>query len=113
MAGNDNGRVSDLSKVAVLATRCLELLVAPDERIRWGLAWERWRIVEASIQEIWTNEQATVEQVVTAGHVVCGWYRYWSKFHPRAGQRTRCLTAWLDTNDVLEEHRRQSNDPVC
>jgi hypothetical protein len=78
MANNDNQhrRVCDDRKVAGIATRCLEMLVAPDERMVRKQAWERWGIAEFVMNEIFANEQSTVEQTVVALQVLASWQQY-------------------------------------
>jgi hypothetical protein len=103
-------QAEDDRKAAAIATRCLELLVAPDERMFFEQAWIRWRYAEAAANEIWSNGQATVEQVVAAGYVIASWQKYWSKYHYKPRERKRCLVAWMDTLEVLENHRRRTNE---
>jgi hypothetical protein len=115
MANNDNqGQPVPLTKAqvdaecAARATRCLEMLVAPDERMFFEQAWQRWRLVELATNEVFGNEQATVEQTVTAIEVRASWLRYWSKYHHKPRERHRCLDAWLNTYEVLEQHERRN-----
>jgi hypothetical protein len=57
VANDNEERLVPLTKAeidrrcAASATRCLELLVAPDERIFFEQAWERWRLVELAMHE--------------------------------------------------------------
>jgi hypothetical protein len=114
VAGNDNEhcRVSDKAQVdaecAARATACLGMLWAPDERIFWEQAWDRWGWVQLAMHEVFGNEQASVAQTVVALQVMASWQRYWSKHHPKARERHRCLDAWLNTDEVLERHERRT-----
>ena len=114
MPNNDNAapslaRAEDDRKVAGIATRCLELLVAPDNEMVWEQAWERWRLVELATNEVFANEQATVEQTVIAIRVMASWQQYWGRYHRNERERGRCLVAWMNTNIVLKEHKEQGN----
>jgi hypothetical protein len=115
MAGNDNKRPVPLTKaeidrrVAARVTRCLEMLVAPDERMFFEQAWDRWGWAQFAMNEVFNNEQASVEQTVVALQVMASWQRYWSKYHHKPKERHRCLDAWLNTDEVLERHERRSN----
>jgi hypothetical protein len=63
MANNDNHRriCDDKAavdvKVAATATRCLGMLWAPDERMFWEQAWERWGIAQFVMNEVFENPQ--------------------------------------------------------
>ena len=96
-------------QIAAKATRCLELLVAPDNEMVWEQAWERWRLVELATNEVFANEQATVEQTVIAIRVMASWQQYWGRYHRNERERGRCLVAWMNTNIVLKEHKEQGN----
>jgi hypothetical protein len=115
MAGNDNKRPVPLTKVEVdvecarIASRCLALLVAPDEPMVWKVAWDRWHIAEFVMNEIFANEQSTVEQTVVALQVLASWQQYWGRFHRKESERGRCLVAWMNTRAVLKEHKEQGN----
>ena len=110
---NDNrpagSRAEDSAKVAGIATRCLALLVAPDEPMVWKVAWDRWHIAEFVMNEIFANEQSTVEQTVVAIEVMASWQQYWGRFHRKESERSRCLVAWMNTRAVLKEHKEQGN----
>jgi hypothetical protein len=114
VANNDNQhcRVSDRAeddrRVAGIATRCLALLVAPDEPMVWKVAWDRWGIAEFVMNEIFANEQSTVEQTVVALEVMASWQQYWGRHHRKESERGRCLVAWMNTNIVLKEHKEQN-----
>jgi len=97
------------AECAARATRCLELLVAPDERMFWEQAWDRWGWVQLAMNEVFGNEQSTVEQTVAALQVLASWQRYWSKYHHKPREQAKCLDAWLETCDVLERHERRNN----
>jgi hypothetical protein len=116
MANNDNqGQPVPLTKAEVdvecaqRATRCLALLVAPDEPMVWKVAWDRWHIAEFAMNEIFANEQSTVEQTVVAIEVMASWQQYWGRFHRNERERGRCLVAWMNTRAVLKEHKERSN----
>ena len=116
MANNDNQRrpVCD-DKAAVdmecarIATRCLALLVAPNEAMVWKVAWDRWHIAEFVMNEVFANEQSTVEQTVVALEIMASWQQYWGRFHRKESERGRCLVAWMNTRAVLKEHKEQGN----
>jgi hypothetical protein len=113
MGANDNAvpaisRAEDDRKVAVIATRCLGMLWAPEERMHWQRAWERWRIVQFVAGEVFENEQASVEQTVVAAQVVMTWQKYWFKYHPKPRVQEQACDAWLRNGDVLEEHERRN-----
>jgi hypothetical protein len=108
MANNDN-RAGSQAEIVAAATRCLEMLWAPEEQMAWGQAWERWRLVELAMNEVFGNEQATVEQTVVALEVMASWQQYWGRFHRKERERGRCLVAWMNTRAVLKEHKGQSN----
>jgi hypothetical protein len=84
------------------------VLFAPDKRIVWRRAWQRWCWAEFVMNEIWRNEQATVEQTVVAVQVLASWQKYWFKYHPKPRVQEQACDAWLNTVDVLEEHWRQT-----
>jgi hypothetical protein len=112
---NDNRRragsqAEDDAKVAGIATRCLEMLWAPDERMFFEQAWDRWCWPQFAMNEVFNNEQATVEQTVIALQVMASWQRYWSKYHHKPRERHRCLDAWLNTYEVLEQHERRNGN---
>jgi hypothetical protein len=116
MPNNDNQeRPVPLTKAeedrqcAARATRCLELLAAPDDEMAWQQAWERWRLVELATNEVFGNVQSTVEQTVIAIEVMAGWQQYWGRFHRKQSERSRCLVAWMNTRAALKEHKEQGN----
>jgi hypothetical protein len=96
-------------QIAAKATRCLELLVAPDNEMVWEQAWERWRLVELAMNEVFGNVQSTVEQTVVALEVMAGWQQYWGRFHRNERERGRCLVAWMNTRAALKELKEQGN----
>jgi hypothetical protein len=79
------------AECAARATRCLEMLWAPDERIFWEQAMDRWGWAQFAMNEVFGNEQSTVEQTVVALQVLASWQRYWSKHHHKPRERHRCL----------------------
>ena len=97
------------AECAARATRCLEMLVAPNEEMVWKVAWDRWHIAEFVMNEIFANEQSTVEQTVVAIEVMASWQQYWGRFHRKESERGRCLVAWMNTRAVLKEHKEQGN----
>ena len=110
---NDNAapaisRAEDDRKVAAIATRCLGMVRAPEERMAAKVARERWGIAQFVMNEIRANEQATVEQTVVAIEVLASWQQYWGRFHRNERERGRCLVAWMNTNIVLKEHKEQN-----
>jgi hypothetical protein len=111
MPSNDNQhrRICDDREVARIATRCLEMLVAPDERMFFEQAMDRWGWAQFAMNEVFANEQSTVEQTVVALWVMASWQRYWSKYHHKPKERHRCLDAWLNTYEVPEQHERRNN----
>jgi hypothetical protein len=114
---NDNAapavsRAEDDRRVAGIATRCLALLAAPDDEMAWEQAWERWRLVELAMNEVFNNEEATVEQTVVALEVMASWQQYWGRFHRNERERGRCFVAWMNTRAVLKEHKEQGNGGI-
>jgi hypothetical protein len=102
-------KADDDREVAGIAARCLGMLFAPDERMFHERACERWGIAQLAMNEVFTNEQASVEQTVVALQVMASWQRYWFKFHHKSRERNRCHDAWLNTCEVLERHERRNN----
>jgi hypothetical protein len=110
---NDNAapvisRAEDDWNVAAIATRCLGMLAAPEQRMVHKQALERWGIASFVAGEVFTNEMSTVAQTVVAIEVVASWQRYWWRHHPKPKVQEQCLDAWLRNCDVLEEHERRT-----
>jgi hypothetical protein len=85
------------------------MLVAPDERMFWEQAMDRWGWAKFAMNEVFANEQASVEQTVVALEVLASWQQYWGRFHRKESERGRCLVAWMNTRAALKEHKEQSN----
>ena len=60
------------------------------------------------MNEVFKNEQATVEQTVVAIRVMASWQQYWGLFHKKESERSRCLVGWMNTTVVLKEHKEQN-----
>jgi hypothetical protein len=101
-------RAEEDREIAAKATRCLQLLVAPDDEMVWEQAWERWWLVELATNEVFKNEQATVEQTVVAIEVMASWQQYWGRWHRNERERSRCRVAWMNTVVTLKEHKERN-----
>jgi hypothetical protein len=110
MPNNDNSKRAASHEVS-RALAALSGLEAPEAKIRWRVAEQRWQWAIKEINVVIESPAATRAQVDEAVQYLERWARYLGFYHPKMDQREKCLDEWLGLCERLEKENA-SGHPV-
>ena len=100
---NDNKRAG--SHEVLVALEALRRLGAPEERIRWSVAEQRWRWFIREVAVVTDNsEMVTRDQLIEVMWAMAHWLRYMAFHCPKLKGRAKeeAMDCWLDLCQPLE-----------
>jgi hypothetical protein len=103
MANNDNSKRAGSHEVS-RALAALSGLAAPDSKIKWQVAEQRWQWAIKEINVVIEHPAATPDQLVEAMWCLAGWGRYIAFYHPKLRSRAKgeLMDQWLALSEPLE-----------